>query len=94
MRDASKESPLPALSRQAGTFFGATDLEALPSSTLLMPRETASFLKVNENTLANWRATGRQNLPFIKIGGRVRYRVGDVLEWIACRTVSKTGEAA
>lgn len=37
-------------------------------------------------TLAVWRSTGRYNLPFIKIGRKVRYRRADLEAWIESRT--------
>ena len=35
---------------------------------------------VTRNTLANWRAQSK-GPPFVKIGSRVVYRVGDIEEW-------------
>ena len=38
---------------------------------------TAELLGVDKQTLANWRCTKREDLKYVKIGGRVRYRVSD-----------------
>jgi predicted site-specific integrase-resolvase len=48
---------------------------------LLTADEVAQRLNISEQTLANWRATGRyaHQLPHVKIGGAVRYR-SDVVE--------------
>lgn len=45
---------------------------------LLSPKEVARLLGVTEHTLAVWRCTQRYDLPFVKIGSRVRYRAADV----------------
>ncbi len=47
--------------------------------------KAAIVLGVKPSTLANWRRTGRYNLPFIKSGRLVRYRVADLAAWIASR---------
>ena len=47
--------------------------------------DAAIILGVKPTTLANWRCTGRYNLPFIKSGRLVRYRVTDLAQWIAKR---------
>jgi predicted DNA-binding transcriptional regulator AlpA len=47
---------------------------------LLRPRE----LGVPVGTLANWRSA-RTGPPFVKVGRHVRYRIGDVDEWVAAR---------
>ena len=47
--------------------------------------DAAIILGVKPTTLANWRCTGRYNLPFIKTGRLVRYRVVDLAAWIASR---------
>ena len=48
---------------------------------LLPADEVAQRLNISEQTLSNWRATGRyaDQLPHVKIGGAVRYRA-DVVE--------------
>jgi hypothetical protein len=33
------------------------------------------------STLAAWRCTGRHELPFIKVGRRIRYKLSDVLNF-------------
>lgn len=51
---------------------------------LLLPEEAASRLRVEPGTLAAWRSTGRQDLPYLKLGGHlVRYRASDVDKFIS-----------
>jgi predicted site-specific integrase-resolvase len=40
--------------------------------------EVARRFKLSPRTLERWRQTGEVDLPFIKIGGRVAYRVEDI----------------
>lgn len=51
---------------------------------LLRPRELSELLGVPVGTLANWRSA-RTGPPFVKVGRHVRYRIGDVDEWVAAR---------
>ena len=47
------------------------------------PVETAGFLKVEEDTLAVWRATGRYpGLKWKKAFGRIRYMGQDILAFL------------
>lgn len=49
--------------------------------------ETALYLSVKVQTLANWATTGRFNLSFIKVGRAVRYRKSDLDKWLESRTI-------
>lgn len=61
---------------------------------LLTRTEAAEFLGLKAQTLACWATTGRNSLPFIKVGRRsVRYRKSDLQAFLAARTVTNTGEA-
>ncbi|MBD3619663.1 MAG: helix-turn-helix domain-containing protein [Chromatiales bacterium] len=62
--------------------------------TLLPPDEVAEILGVSTGTLMVWRSTGRYNLPFVKVGGRVRYRRADVEHFINSRTMEHTNAPA
>ena len=53
---------------------------------LLDEREAARHLRLTGGTLSVWRSTGRYQLPFIKIGSKVRYRRADLDVWLASRT--------
>lgn len=54
---------------------------------LLTDDEAAKRLGTSPNTLANWRATGRVTVPYIKIGRNVRYRAADLEAFIAAHAV-------
>lgn len=56
-------------------------------------KQAADALGVKPTTLAVWRSTGRYNLPFLKVGRLVKYRLSDLAEFLARRTASHTGEA-
>ena len=52
---------------------------------LIAPAEVAEQLGIRETTLSIWRATGRQELPYVKIGRLVKYRQSDVNQYIRSR---------
>lgn len=54
--------------------------------------QAAEVLGAKQTTLAVWRSTGRYNLPFVKVGRLVRYRVSDLAAFLARRTADHTGE--
>ena len=64
----------------------------LDPDQLVDPAWAGRFLRRKESTLAVWRSTGRYGLKFVKVGGRVCYRVGDLLAFVEARTMSHTGE--
>lgn len=80
------------MTRSATIKRDPIDLDALPKSTLLDDGLAAEALAVSRGTLAVWRSTGRYNLPFVKVGRLVKYRVGDLIEFRARRTKTHTGE--
>lgn len=53
---------------------------------LYSPEEAAKYLGVVENTLSVWRSTGRYNLPYIKVGRLVRYRLSDLQAFLTRHT--------
>lgn len=55
-------------------------------------KQAAEVLEVKPTTLSVWRSTGRYNLPFLKVGRLVKYRVSDLAEFLARRTANHTGE--
>ena len=59
---------------------------AILSEDLLNEVSAATLLGVTPGTLSVWRCTGRYNLPFIKIGRKVRYRRSDLIAWLNTRT--------
>jgi hypothetical protein len=61
---------------------------------LVDERQAAHVLGVSPNTLSVWRSLGRYNIPFIKSGRLVRYRVDDLAKFLARRTMAHTGKIA
>lgn len=55
------------------------------SKELLDDKSAAALLNVTTGTLSVWRCTGRYNLPFLKIGSKVRYRRNDLEAWLEKR---------
>ncbi len=56
------------------------------SRELLDERQAAEHLTVSPGTLSVWRSTGRYNLPFVKVGRMVRYRLSDLDTWLNARS--------
>jgi predicted site-specific integrase-resolvase len=56
------------------------------SKQLLNDKAAAQVLDVTTGTLSVWRSTGRYELPFLKIGRKVRYRHSDLLAWLDKRS--------
>jgi len=62
------------------------------NTTLLVPREVAARLRVTEGVLAKWRLTGEPAIPYVTIGGRVRYPAQGVEDMIAASTRLSTSD--
>lgn len=54
----------------------------------LTTAELSEKLKIKPNTLAKWRVTKQEVLPYIKTKGRVLYSETAVLEWIQKNTIN------
>lgn len=63
------------------------------SEQLLTPKEASSILGVSPQTLAIWRCNKRYSLSYVKVGRYVRYRYGDLLNFIDSRTISAGGQS-
>lgn len=57
----------------------------------LNTRETAEFLNLSEQTLANWRWRGC-GPPYLKLNGAVRYDPETVRDWQAGRVRTSTSD--
>jgi len=57
----------------------------------LAPEEAARRLGVEASTLANWRWNG-SGPSYCKVGGRIRYRVGDLASWLDAQTRRSTSD--
>ena len=76
----------------AGLQDKAKYYETLPDSALVGQPQAAEFLDLSEQALQIWRTTGRYDLPYCKIGRKVRYRMGDLRQFIEKRMRKHTGE--
>jgi len=56
-------------------------------SNLLTSDEAALLMGIQPKTLATWRSTQRYNLPYVKLGRSVRYRLVDLENFIEERTI-------
>ncbi len=48
---------------------------------LLTTGELAELLKYKPNTIAKWRVTKQEAIPYTKMGSRVLYSEEDVIAW-------------
>ncbi|WP_340051148.1 helix-turn-helix domain-containing protein [Pseudomonas proteolytica] len=60
----------------------------LPVDDLLTTDQVATALGLSSRTLAAWRSSRSNSLPYVKTGSRVRYRRQDVAAWLESRTFS------
>lgn len=49
---------------------------------ILTPEQVAEILGLSVHTLEKWRMRGRNKLPFLKIGRKVRYRAEDLVDFL------------
>lgn len=64
-----------------------------PPVILMTCEEVADFLRIERDTLAKWRETGRVDLPFVKLGLKeIRHRCGELIAFIEKRMVTNTVE--
>lgn len=54
----------------------------------IAPAAAANCLDVSERTLAKWRSLGYPNIPYIKVGRCVRYKIIDLEAYLAKHTVN------
>ena len=51
-----------------------------PNLALLRESEAAVILQVHPGTLQNWRSSGTGGVPYVKLGGAIRYRLSELLQ--------------
>jgi Helix-turn-helix domain len=61
------------------------------SDVLLDEKQTARCIKNSPSTLQKWRVRG-VGPAFLKINGAVRYRVGDLKDWLASKRRISTAD--
>jgi predicted DNA-binding transcriptional regulator AlpA len=64
--------------------------DAHTNDVLLTTAQVADLLQVGPQTLVNWRSTRAVPLPFVKIGGCVRYWRSDVLTFLVHSTIGRS----
>lgn len=52
---------------------------------LLTTQQASEYLQITVGTLAVWRTNKTYSIPYLKCGGRVRYRKSDLDAWLAGR---------
>jgi|JI8StandDraft_1071087.scaffolds.fasta_scaffold00432_39 excisionase family DNA binding protein len=57
----------------------------------LTSNEAAEYLGLKPSTLHVWRCTKRFNLPYIKVGRLVKYKISDLDDFISRRTITDKG---
>jgi predicted site-specific integrase-resolvase len=59
---------------------------------LLSQRDAARLLGLSTRTLERWRVSGKVDLPYVKLGNSVRYRLEAIERCVASRTMRSTSE--
>jgi excisionase family DNA binding protein len=62
------------------------------AARLVDEKIAAEILGVTPGTLSVWRCVRRYDIPYLKIGRSVRYRVSDLEKWMESRTVGAVQE--
>jgi len=61
--------------------------DSIFKTVLMTQAEAATYLGTTVGTLNTWRHYGRYSIPFVKWGGRIRYRQADLDAWIESNVV-------
>lgn len=56
---------------------------------LLSQKEAAEYLGTTVGTLNSWRCVGKNPIPFVRWGNRIRYCKADLDAWISSQTQNK-----
>ncbi len=64
----------------------------MSASPLLTREQAAEFLNICPQTLSVWKCTQRYNLPVVKVGRCVRYRLSDLQAFIERNVVGRDSE--
>lgn len=57
---------------------------------LIPSTKAAEYLGISNKTLSKWRYTGEHQIPFVKMGRYVKYRISDLDAFIESRTMTQT----
>jgi|CXWL01.1.fsa_nt_gi excisionase family DNA binding protein len=56
----------------------------------LSPTQAAEYLSLKESTLATWRCTHKQKIPYVKLGRKIAYYKSDLDAFIDSCKVTPT----
>lgn len=57
---------------------------------LMTQKEAVAYLGTTVGTLNTWRHYGKDKIPYVRWGNRIRYRKADLDAWIQGQLVSPT----
>ena len=60
----------------------------ISSRILFTQKEAAAYLCTTVGTLNTWRHYGKDKIPYVRWGNRIRYRKEDLDAWIEAQLVS------
>lgn len=60
----------------------------ISSRILFTQKEAAAYLGTTVGTLNTWRHYGKDKIPYVRWGNRIRYRKEDLDTWIEAQLVS------
>jgi hypothetical protein len=73
--------------------FSDADARSLSDDALLIPTEVAAILRCSISILNKWRCDGR-GPRYVRAGGFIRYRAGDIRAFIAENVRTSTSSEA
>lgn len=74
--------------KQKRLILNPTTEENMISPKILMTqKEAAEYLGTTVGTLNTWRHYGKDKIPFVRWGNRIRYRKEDLDAWIQAQIV-------
>ena len=62
------------------------------SHVLMTQKEAAEYLHTTVGTLNTWRHYGKDKIPFVRWGNRIRYRKEDLYAWIQTQIVQPNNQ--
>lgn len=75
------------------TYVASNSRDSADARIVLTNKEAARKLGISHRTLEDWRLTNR-GPRFVKLGRLVRYRLGDLLDFMERNSFMNTAEAA
>jgi excisionase family DNA binding protein len=101
--DAAARAVVDALQAAADLFVAInerpTDPGIVPGkvetsrvSEMLTTQQAADYLGIKDSTLTVWRCRRTYEIPFVKVGSKVRYRKTDLDDFLKRRTKGAGGE--